>query len=137
MKIFFNSIQFKQGCTIVQKGENKVFEYFDENERLIKTYEQDKFERDIDTKTFDKEGNITSHLHKDYTENGFIETFKNKYQEYTRIFTLEKKGEYIHRIEKFMSKTSPDKNYITEFIKDTSNNLLRIITNGKVIELKK
>ena len=37
----------------------------------------------------------------------------------------------------FKSKTSPNKNYINEFVYDLKNNLVKIINNGKETLLKK
>ena len=135
MKILFNNTAFQQECRIIKNGENTVYQYFDDKKILLKTLEIDKFERDVDTIEYELNGEIKSHLHKDYTQHGLIETFKDHFQEYKRTIETVQKGDYTHRIETYISKTSPNKNYVNEFVKDTAGKLLRIINNGKIIEI--
>ena len=135
MRIEFNAINFLGTIKSYNFGENRITQYFDDDNYLTKIIEVDKFERDVDTKEFDRERNVTFHLHKDYTDSGYVETFKDKCQEYTRRVYTVVKGSMTHRIEEYVSKSSPQKNYVSEFIRDSSNKLVRIITNGKVINI--
>ena len=138
MKVLFNTISFKSWSKTFYNGENKITEYYDDNNLLIKTLETDKFSRDVDTKEFGKDGEITFHLHKKYEGNNkIIETCKDRFREYTRTTSFIKKGDYTHRIEEYVSKLSPDSNYIHEFIRDKADRLVKIISNGKVIDLIK
>lgn len=137
MKILFNTITFKSYTKTYYKGDNIITEYFDDNNHLTKIMEIDKFKRDVDTKEFGQRGETTFHLHKEYDGNKIIETCKDRIQEYTRIINTFKKGEYTHRTEEYISKYSPEKNYIHEFIRDSANRLIRVICNGKIIDLAK
>ena len=78
-------IKFGDKTRIIQSGKNKIEEVYNDDNILIKRLIRDEFSRDIDCKTFDSLGNILEHQHKDYfskeNEEGFIETFKSKYQE--------------------------------------------------------
>lgn len=137
MRIQFNNISFSEKVKIYKKDDNKVIEHYDENNHLIKSFVLDKYKRDIDSKHFDKDGNVIFHMHKEYSPNGMVETFKDKYQEYTRTIHIEIIDSMMHRIEEFCSKTSPKSNYVNEFIHDVSGKLVKIINNGKEIILKK
>lgn len=138
MKVQFNPISFKSWTKTFYNGENKITEYYDDNNLLIKTLETDKFSRDVDTKEFNEKGDVVFHLHKKYEKDGkIIETCKDRFQEYTRTVSFDKKGEFTHRIEEYVSKLTPENNYVHEFIKDSTNKLVKIICNGKVIDLMK
>ena len=137
MRIHFNNIIFRERLKVYTKDGNKVIEHYDDNNSLVKSFVLDKFQRDIDSKHFDKEGNVIFHMHKDYLPNGMVETFKDKFQEYTRTIHIKVIDSMTHRIEEYCSKTSPDSNYINEYIRDVSGRLVKIINNGKEILLKK
>ena len=137
MKVLFNSIMFKSHSKTFNKGENKITEYYDDNNVLTKTLEVDKFERFVDAKEYSKTGEITSHMHKKYEDEKVTEIYKDRFQEYTRITRFVKKGEFTHRIEEYISKTSPENNYVHEFIRDCADKLVKMICNGKIIDLVK
>ena len=132
-----SNITFGQKVNIYRKGENTIKEVFDDKNRLSRLIEYDKFDRDIEAKSFDSSGNIIEHMSKTYTENGMIEHFKNAFQEYTRkTYTIIENG-IKHRVEEFKSKTNPNCNYINEFIYDISGKLIKLISNGKITDLKR
>ena len=137
MKVLFNTINFKSSSKTFYNGENKTTEYYNDNNTLTKTVEVDKFERFIDAKEYSKTGEIISHMHKEYENEKIVETYKSIFQEYTRIIRFVKNGEFTHIIEEYISKTSPEKNYVHESIRDCANRLVKMICNGKVIELIK
>ena len=106
MKIdFTNYLLFGNKTKIFQSGKNKIEETYDDDNFLIKRLVRDEFNRDIDALTFDSSGNTIEHLHKDYfqteTEQGFIETFKNKSQEYTRKAYTKIENGLKHNIDDF------------------------------------
>ena len=132
-----SNITFGQKVNIYRKGENTIKEVFDDKNRLSRLIEYDKFDRDIEAKSFDTYGNIIERMSKTYTDNGMIEHFKNAFQEYTRkTYTIIENG-IKHRVEEFKSKTSPNCNYINEFIYDISGKLIKLISNGKITDLKR
>ena len=133
MKILFNTITFKSRSKIFYNGENKITEYYNDNNTLIKTFEIDKNERFVDAKEYGKTGEIISHMHKKYENEKITETYKDQSQEYKRIIKFAKKDEFTHITEEYISKTSPKSNYIHEFIRDSANKLVRMICNGKVV----
>lgn len=132
-----SNITFGQKVNIYRKGENTIKEVFDDENRLSRLIEYDKFDRDIEAKSFDTYGNIIERMSKTYTDNGMIEHFKNAFQEYTRkTYTIIENG-IKHRVEEFNSKTSLNCNYINEFIYDISGKLIKLISNGKITDLTK
>lgn len=84
---------------------------------------------------FDKERKVIGHLHKEYTPDGCIETYKSKTQEYVRVIRTLTDDTFTRHIEIFTSKTSPESNYVNEFVRDLKGKLIKIINNGKVINL--
>ena len=46
------------------------------------------------------------------------------------------KDSFTHHIEIFTSKTSPESNYINEFVRDMKGKLVKVINNGKVLIIK-
>lgn len=137
MKIYFNSLSFGETIKTYSIGSNVVKEYYDGN-KITSREENDVWGRLVDVKRFDNDGNVVEVLHKDYfkTENkeGFIEFFKNKTQEYIRKAYIKIENGLKHSIDDFSSKSG--KIYFNDFIYDMSGKLLRVISNGKVIELK-
>ena len=135
MKIIQNLINFNGNAVSYKVGKHKIVDYFD-NKIMTKKMEYDEFDRIIDTKWFDIEGNVVEHLHKDYYENsgetGFIEHFKNKTQEYIRKSYTKFESNLKHNVDEFQSISSPSKSYINEFIYDMQNQLIQIINNGKI-----
>ena len=141
MRIQFNLINFTASQKTIKNGQNTIVKFYDDNNFLTKTVIYDEFNRDIDSKTYNISGNIKEHLHKEYyekeSEKGFIEIFKNDFQEYTRKSYTKYENNFRHVVDDFKSKTSPNKNYINEFVYDLKNNLVKIINNGKETLLKK
>lgn len=133
MKISFKNIDFLGKQHSYKIGKNTVVEHSDDNDVLIKRIEYDEFSRDVDSKTFDKRGNVLEHLHKDYyeseNEEGIIETFKSSTQEYKRKSYTKIENGFKHFIDDFQSKSG--KNYINDFVHDLSGNLIKIINNKK------
>lgn len=132
MKYNFTIINFKNTTKTYQKDKIKIVEYYNDNNKLLKRLEYDEFERDIDCKNFDEDGNLVSHQHKEYfetnTEKGLIETFKNHFQEYVRKQYVKFINGYKHSIEEFVSKSKPENSYKNEFIYDLQNNLVNVIS---------
>ena len=138
MKIdFTNTISFGIKTKIFQSGKNHIEETYSDDNILQKRLIKDEFDRYVDSKTFDSHGNITEHQHYDYfkTENeqGFIETFRNKYQEYVRKAYIKIEDGLKHSIDDFQSKTG--KSYLNDFVYDMSGKLVKIINNGKVCKI--
>lgn len=130
MKLLFSTINFRN------QNYHKVSERYDDRNFLLSRTIYDEFGRDTDTKWFDSDGKIIGSMHKEYLENGLVESFKNNSQEYVRkCYTIIKDG-FKHSIEEYVSKTSPQKNYINEFVYDFMGNLIKLINNGKEILLK-
>ena len=46
------------------------------------------------------------------------------------------KDSFTHMIETYTSKTSPECNYVNEFVRDITGKLVKIINNGKMINLR-
>ena len=136
MKVdFFNTVNFGDKSKFFQSGKNKVEEIYSDDDVLLKRLTNDEFGRDIDAAVFDLHGNIIEHQHKDYfqteTEQGFVETFKNKYQEYTRKAYTKIEDGLKHHIDDFKSKTG--NSYINDFVYDLSGKLIKVISNGKSV----
>ena len=135
MKVQFNCLNF---CAEVQKTYNKgnhvITETYNDNV-LLQRIEYDEFGRDVDSKWFDDKKNVTGHMHKEYfeTENekGQIETYVNRFQDYTRKFYTRFEAGFKHKIDDFTSHLEPQKSYINEFIYDLNNHLIKVINNGK------
>ncbi len=136
MKVdFSNNIIFGDKSKFFQSGKNKVEEIYNDDNVMIKRLINDEFDRNIDSAVFDLQGNIIEHQHKDYfqteTEQGFVETFKNKYQEYTRKAYTKIEDGLKHNIDDFKSKTGSS--YINDFVYDLSGKLIKVISNGKSV----
>ncbi len=138
MKIFFSTLSFGERTNTYKIGKNTVTEVFDDKNALIKRIEYDEFNRDVDSKWFGSTGKLSEHLHKEYykkaDEEGVVETFKNKTQEYVRKSYTRFENGLKHVFDDFQSKTG--KNYINDFVYDKLGNLVKIINNGKVIYTK-
>jgi len=137
MKIFFSTINFCEKLNIYKSGKNTVKEVFDDNNKMVKRIEYDEFNRDVDAKSFDVSGELQEHLHKEYykktNEEGVLETFKNKTQEYVRKSYTKVENGFKYTVDDFQSKT---KNYKNEFVHDTMGKLIKVINNGQVINIK-
>ena len=135
MKCQFSILTFGNSEKTYQQGENKVVDTLNDGLKLIKRVEYDKFNRDVDVKWYDEVNNITDHMHKEYfeTENekGFIETFKNQFQEYIRKSSTKFENGVKHVIDDYTSKSSPEKSYINDFVYDLKGKLQKIITLKK------
>jgi len=135
MKCQFSILTFGNSEKTYQQGENKVVDTLNDELKLIKRVEYDKFNRDVDVKWYDEVNNITDHMHKEYfeTENekGFIETFKNQFQEYIRKSSTKFENGVKHVIDDYTSKSSPEKSYINDFVYDLKGKLQKIITLKK------
>ena len=135
MKCQFSILTFGNSEKTYQQGENKVVDTLNDELKLIKRVEYDKFNRDVDVKWYDEDNNITDHMHKEYfeTENekGFIETFKNQFQEYVRKSSTKFEDGVKHVIDDFTSKSSPENSYINDFVYDLKGKLQKIITLKK------
>lgn len=115
------------------EGENKIVEYFNDNNKLISKVAYDKFERDIFTNWFDEFGSNNGFMRKEYMNGGFIETCKTPTQEYKRTCRKFVKDGFEHYIEEYISTTSPEKNYCNESIRNMFGKLIKMIANGKII----
>jgi len=135
MKCQFSILTFGNSEKTYQQGENKVVDTLNDELKLIKRVEYDKFNRDVDVKWYDEVNNITDHMHKEYfeTENekGFIETFKNQFQEYVRKSSTKFEDGVKHVIDDYTSKSSPENSYINDFVYDLKGKLQKIITLKK------
>ncbi len=132
MKVIFNTISFKSENINLHREK----EIYDENNKLIRLIKYDEFGRDTDSFEYNANREIIGYQHKEYTDNGCIETYKNQFQQYRRITKTELKDSNTHYIEEFISVTSPEKNYINEFVRDIAGKLIKVINNGKVVNLK-
>ena len=135
MKCQFSILTFGNSEKTYQQGENKVVDTLNDELKLIKRVEYDKFNREVDIKWYDEVNNITDHMHKEYfeTENekGFIETFKNQFQEYVRKSSTKFEDGVKHVIDDYTSKSSPENSYINDFVYDLKGKLQKIITLKK------
>ena len=135
MKCQFSILTFGNSEKTYQQGENKVVDTLNDELKLIKRIEYDKFNREVDVKWYDEVNNITDHMHKEYfeTENekGFIETFKNQFQEYIRKSSTKFENGVKHVIDDYTSKSSPENSYINDFVYDLKGKLQKIITLKK------
>ena len=135
MKCQFSILTFGNSEKTYQQGENKVVDTLNDELKLIKRVEYDKFNREVDIKWYDEVNNITDHMHKEYfeTENekGFIETFKNQFQEYVRKASTKFEDGVKHVIDDYTSKSSPENSYINDFVYDLKGKLQKIITLKK------
>lgn len=132
-----SAITFKGSSKIYYEGENKIVDYFSDNNKLLSRNKYDKSDRHIQTNWFDEYGNDTGFMNKKYTEDGFIETCKTKTQEYTRTTHKFIKNGFQHYTEEYISKSKPEANYFNESVKDLLGNLIKMLSNGKVIFEKK
>ena len=135
MKSQFNILTFGNSNRANQQRKNKIVDTLNDELKLIKRIEYDEFNREVDVKWYDGDDNITDHMHKEYfeTENekGFIETFKNQFQEYIRKSSTKFENGVKHVIDDYTSKSSPEKSYINDFVYDLKGNLQKIITLKK------
>lgn len=113
---------------------SKVVESF-QNDKKVKRLVYDEQDRIVDSVNFDKFGKKLSHQHKTFTKTGCIESFKDFNQEYVRETELIIEPPLKRFLEKFTSISSPDKSYIAEFIRTMENRLVKIIINGKIINV--
>ena len=135
MKISFNTINFGEHSEPYRYKYNgsTIDVYFDAGGYLMRTREADQsgsFSERID---FDTQNNITEYHRFDYANSNkseYTEYYKNKYQEYIRKMHTEKRGDFIHRIEEFICKSHPSKNYTCEYVRDASGKLLKAMMNG-------
>lgn len=137
MNVNFDSVSF--GCKNICYHDKtyNIKEVFDDDGRnLIRRIKYDKQCRDVDCEEFDRDKKVISHMHKEYTPDGCIETYKSTTQEYIREIKTVVKDSFTHHIEKFTSNTSPESNYVNEFIRDITGKLVKIINNGRIINLK-
>ena len=132
MKVIFDSASIYNGITFLS-NQNRVSYLSGENNLSMRRIETDRFGRDIDAKQFDSYGKLVSHQHKYYHGDDLIEKYRDSNQEYTRKIYYKVKNGFKHRIEEFISKTSPDKNYVHESVRDASDKLVKFIQNGKVV----
>lgn len=132
MKVNFGSASFYKSITFLS-NQNKVSYLSDESNLSLRRIETDQFGRDVDAKQFDRDGKLVFHQHKYYHGDDLIEKYRDSNQEYTRKIHYKIKNGYRHRIEEYISETSPQKNYVHEFIRDASNKLVKIIQNGKIV----
>ena len=139
MKIYFNSTIFRESQKVYHTKTGVVREFYDDNNNIIRREERDVLNRDTDTKWFDKQGNVTEVLHKDYykTENEevFVETFKSKTQEYTRKSYTKIENGLKHIIDDFHSKTT-GKSYFNDFVHNLKGELIKVTTNNTTRKLK-
>ena len=102
---------------------------------LLKRIEYDRFDRDVDVKLYDHLGNVSEHMHKEYfeTENekGYIESFENNFQKYTRRAYRKIDNGFRHLIDDFKSITDPKKSYINDVIYDLQGNFIKILSSKK------
>lgn len=130
------NITFGNYTQTYKNKNNTITEYYNDNNILFRKVEYDEFKRDIDSKEFNPFGIITSHLHKEYyktaCEEGCIETFKDKYQQYIRKSCSKIEDGFKHKIDDFKSLTSPDKSYVNDFVHDKTGKLVKVISNGKI-----
>jgi len=136
MKVNFDSVSFGNSNIRYHDKNYNILEVFDDNQNLVRRTKYDKLCRDVDCEVFNKEKKVISHLHKEYIPEGCIETYKSKTQEYVRVIKTFVKDSFTHYVETFTSKTSPSSSYVNEFIRDMKGNLVKIINNGKVINLR-
>ena len=135
MKCQFNILTFGNNKRTYQQRENKIVDTLNDELKLIKRIEYDEFNREVDVKWYDGVDNITDHMHIEYfeTENekGFIETFKNQFQEYIRKSSTKIENGVKHVIDDYTSKSNPKKSYINDFVYDLKGNLQKLITLKK------
>ena len=129
-----NCITFKAHDKTYYDGENKIVECYNDQNKLTRIVTYDKFERAILTNWFDEFERDIGFMRKDYLSDGdIIETCKTPTQEYTRTMHAFTKDGFHHRIEKYVSKTRPENNYCHESIRNMFGELVKMISNGKVI----
>lgn len=135
MRCKFDILTFGNSEKTYRQHGNKIVETFDDNKNLIKRIEYDKFERDIDVKWYDNLKNIVAHMQKEYfeTENekGYIEIYKNNFQEYIRKSYTKIENGLKHAIDDFTSKTNPQNSYFNDFIYDSNGKLQKIVSLKK------
>lgn len=136
MKINFDSVSFGDKNIYYHDKTHNIKETLDDRNNLIRITKYDKLGRDVDCVELNEKKEIIGHLHKEYSHDGLIETYKNKTQEYVRELRTVIENNFTRCIEIFKSKTSPQNNYVNEYIRDISGRLVKIINNGKVINLK-
>ncbi len=126
-----NNIAFGNYTQTYKKHNNTITEHYYDNNVLFRKVEYDEFKRDIDAKDFNMFGIVTSHQHKDYYktagEEGCIENYKDKYQQYVRKTCTKIENGLKHVIDDFRSLTSPDKSYVNDFIHDSTGKLIKLV----------
>ena len=103
MKVNFNPVSFGNKDIRYHDTSHNILETFDNRQNLVRIVKYDKFCRDVDCKEFNENKEVIGHLHKEYTSDGCIETYKSKTQEYVREIKTVIKDSFIHHIEKFTS----------------------------------
>ncbi len=135
MKINFDVIPSGEKKIRYHNLTHNIMDVFDKNQNLKRQVAYNKTALDIETKEFDENHNIIGRIHKKYTQDGCIETYDGVKQQYIREIKHFIKDSLTHYVEKYTSKTSPEKNYINEYIRDLNGKLVKIIINGKTIYL--
>lgn len=130
----YNIPTFKGNTKIYQDGNLKIKDSFYDNNILESHTVFDEFDHVLINKRFDRDGLITSSANFEYyetnTENGLIETFKDKGQEYIRKAYTKIENGLKHFVDDFTSISAPQKSYKNEFVSDLEGNLLKLINNG-------
>ena len=133
-KIIQNKLAFGNYTKIYNENNKTINEHYNDNNVLLSRIEYDEFKRDIDAKEYNSFGIVTSHQQKKYyktpSEEGFVETFKNKNQQYIRKSCTKIQDGLKHVIDDFKSLTSPNKSYVNDFVHDKAGKLIKIIKNG-------
>ena len=119
---------------------NTIDVYLDAGGSLMRTCESDQAGTFSERMDFDEQNNIIENHRYDYAKadkSEYTEYFWNKGQEYTRKTHKEQKGDFIHNIEEYISKTCPKRNYVHETVRDASGNFVKAIMNGKAYYIAK
>lgn len=137
----YNIPTFK-GNTKCYKDRNfKIQDSFYDNNVLKSHTIFDEFDRVIVAKQFDRDGFIESSANFEYyetdIENGRIETYKNKSQEYIRKAYTRIENGIKHVVDDYNSISTPEKSYINDFVYDLKGNLCKLISNGKETIIKR
>ena len=135
MKLNWNSVCFGNYTKTVKQNNILIKEEFNDDDIKILHEEFDvENDRFLRQDKWDNKGNPIQQWRFDYFENKKVEHFNTANEEsYVRTITdtvLDNKR--IHK-EEYISKTTPDNNYIHETIKDLNGKLLSFLCNGKKI----
>ena len=131
MPVIFDKVINGNRTRIFYESGKTYYEYYN-GHNISKTLLCDEFGNELEDIQYDHTGKEISHFCREYKENGFIETFKNKSEDYIRSLNIKFLSGYIQVLDKFNSLTHPEKNYIKVFLYDKNNNLIRVINNGKM-----